>query len=148
MDYNIYIHDKTNGQNKATEPKTNGSSNTTPKQNTSDSDASGANAGLTQAASKSTVGKVAIAVYVAYKVASTIYNTIEPMIARQTGDYRFSVWQQNVKQTLHNASPFNAYSYIVNKQHYYQENLLMNQRQEQQRLLVGDAYLNSISRKS
>lgn len=149
MDYNIYIHDKTSGQNKATQPRANGSNNTTPKQAASAMDEDKQNAsegGLVAAAKVSTAGKVALAVYVAAKVTKGVVDTIVPFVARETGDYRFSVAWSNSWQTLNNF--MNPIAYAQRQANYYQENMLINQRQAQQRLLVGDAYINSISRTS
>lgn len=143
MDYNIYIHDKTSGQNKPTTPKTNGGSNTTPKGDGSEKEA--AEQGLTKAASGSKLGKIAIAVYAAVKVSEKIVETVYPFVARETGDYRFSVAYSNVKQTISNF--VNPIGYATNFIVFNQNMRLYNQKQEQQRLLIGDSFINNVSRK-
>lgn len=140
VSYDIYIHDVTGGQQKPTQPKTQGGTNTTPKTSVSD----GKELGLIKAAT-TTVGKMALVVYATEKVADKVVNVIEPFVTRATGDYRFSVAYSNVKQMLNNA--VNPIGYYYRRATYYQEMSIANERQEQQRLLIGDAYVNSISRK-
>ena len=149
MDYNIYIHDKTSGQNKPTQPRASGGNNTTPSQTANSMDENkqeAAEGGMIAAAKTSTAGKVLLAVYVAAKVTKGIVDTVVPFVARETGDYRFSVAWNNSWQTLNNY--MNPIGYAIRQTNYYQENMLINQRQEQQRLLVGDSYINNVSRKS
>lgn len=147
MDYNIYIHDKTSGQKKATQPRSGGSSNTTPNQ-TADEMSQGkqdaAEGGMVAAAKVSTAGKVLLAVYAAAKITKSIVDTVVPFVARETGDYRFSVAWHNSWQTLNNF--LNPISHALTQVNYYQETMLVNKRQEQQRLLVGDSYINGMSR--
>ena len=142
--YDIYLHDVTGKQSKPTQPKENGGTNTTPKQT---EEADGAE-GLYQAASKGgKAGKVALAFAILGKVASETVSFIAPLVARETGDYRFTTWAHNFKQTIKNGLPSNFVNYTMSRINYYQENMLINNRQEQQRLLVGDSYLNDVSRK-
>ena len=137
MDYNIYIHDKTSGQNKPTQPKqTNGGTNTKPKKKKEE-----------ESPEMIMAGKVMVAIVIAAKVAKSAFDVIVPLVARETGDYRFTTAAHNFLQTLKNANPANFINYTVNRINYYQENMLINNRQEQQRLLVGDSYLNDVSRK-
>ena len=141
VSYDIYLHDLTHNQKKPTQPKKQGGTNTSSKSN----DSSGAKEmGLIKAAT-TTAGKVALAVYAAEKISDKVVNLIEPFVTRETGDYRFSVAYHNVKQMLNNA--VNPIGYFLRRASYYQEMRIANDRQEQERLLVGDAYINSISRK-
>ena len=154
MDYNIYIHDKTNGQSKPTEPRQGGNTNTVPanaKKEAGDKAMAQNAANAGEAASASKAGAVVLAIYVAAKVTKEIVDTITPFVTRETGDYRFAVGYNNTKQTLSNAikliNPITAVQFGMQVTAYYQEAMLFNQKQEQQRLLVGDSYINSISRK-
>lgn len=144
MDYNIYIHDKTGGSKKPTVPKTGGGTNTAAK--SEDSEKESANgAAFVKAVKGSTIGKIAIAVYAAYKVSDKVVSLITPFVTKETGDYRFAVAYENVKQGLSNF--FNPIGASLNIMRYSQDMTLFNRAQEQRRLLVGDAYLNSVSRK-
>lgn len=144
MDYNIYIHDKTSGQQKATQPRSNGSSNTSPKSESSEQN--NTEQGLAKAAQKSNVGKVALAVYVAAKITKQAVETITPFVTKETGDYRFSVAWNNSWNTLKSFLGYFNFSTQIREMSYYQEIMLVNKRQEQQRLLVGDSYINAMSR--
>ena len=153
MDYNIYIHDKTGGQNKPTMPRQSGSANTMPKQIKEESSNGGegnaaegmSKSSFIKAAAATPVGKVAIAIYAAYKVAKKVVDTFEPFITRETGDYRFRTAYQNTNMLLsYFTNPVGA---LMNKFNYIQETRLYNEKQEQQRMLIGDAFINSTSRK-
>ena len=152
MDYNIYIHDKTSGQSKPTQARQGGNSNTIPynsRKEAADQATAQSAANMGEAASASKAGAVAFAIYAAVKIAKTTVDIITPFVSKETGDYRFSVAYNNVKQTISNfksmiTNPVGLTSSIAS---YYQDTMLYNQRQEQQRLLIGDSYINSVSRK-
>ena len=149
MDYNIYIHDKTSGQSKPTQPRTTGGTNT--KGKTQETNNGGAvsllakKVGSVVAGATTTAGKIAIAIYAAYKVADKVISVIEPFVTRETGDYRFSVAWHNVKATINNF--MNPVHSGISHLRYNQEMRLYNEKQEQQRLLIGDSFINSVSRK-
>ena len=142
MDYNIYIHDKTGGAGKPTKPKTSKDKNTSPKNDEEE----GIFDGVMQMAGK--LGKVAkgvLAAYAATKVVKSSVDRLIPYITRETGDFRFATAWNNTWQLLDNN--FHPIRSIIRRVNYYQENMLMNQRTEQQRLLIGDSYINNVSRK-
>lgn len=144
MDYNIYIRDKTGGSSKPTQPKSGGGENTAPKTDTSEQEAG--EAGLETAAAKTTAGKVMLAIYVAGKVAKGVVNTLIPFITRETGDYRQATAWNNQQAVIRNS--LNPIGYMMGEVTFYQETRIYNQRQEQERLLVGDSFINNMSRKS
>ena len=152
MDYNIYIHDKTSNQGKPTQPRKGGGTNTAPKQNTSQKESSGGS-GFSLAAIKegwsnmSGWGKAAIVMFVikkATEICIRTVDTIEPFVTRETGDYRFNIVYGNVKQVLNNIK--NPVGTVLSAQTYYQENKLFAQKQEQERLLIGDSIVNQRTR--
>lgn len=83
--------------------------------------------------------------YAIYKIGTKIIDTIEPFITRESGDYRFNVGYSNFKVGLSNI--FNPAGTTLNAITYFQENRIFNRGQEQQRLLLGDSFINSYSRK-
>ena len=142
--YEIYLRNKTGDGGKPTQPRQGGSSNTTPKSNDGEKKEA-AEEGLMQAATKSKAGKVMLAIYAAGKIAKETVGAAIPFITRETGDFRFATAWQNTWQTINNLlNPIGAAGRQIN---YYHENMIINQRQEQQRLLVGDSYINNMSRK-
>ena len=149
MDYNIYIHDKTSGQKKPTQPRKTGGTNTTPKQDTSGGGGAGTMTTLKEIKSAwSSAGKGIIAVAVIKKAIDLTIktvDTVEPFITRETGDYRFNVWWNNAKAYVNMVmNPAGSiHSWATNAQ----QIRLNNKRQEQHRLLVGDAELNTMDRK-
>ena len=146
MDYNIYIHDKTSGQNKPTTPRKSGSTNTMPKQAKEEETSEGEKLDLFSKFKSSTKsGGVIMAVFAAIKVAKGVVDTIEPFVSRETGDYRFSVAYKNAETIVGIFK--NPVGYAMGKISYYQEMRLYNQKQEQQRMLIGDSFVNSMSRK-
>lgn len=137
--YDIYLRDKTGEQRKPTQPRISGGSNTFPAQNESTStDQKAASAALK-------AGKAAIIAYATYKVVEKVHDTILPFVTRETGDYRYAVAYNNVRQTISNI--INPAGYLLRRETYFQETRILNYQHEQQRLLIGDAYVNSISRK-
>lgn len=143
MDYNIYIHDKTSGSSKPTQPKVGGSENTTPKSDNAEQEAGEASL---ETAATTTAGKVILAIYVAGKIAKGVINTLIPFITRETGDFRQSTAWNNQQAVIRNS--LNPIGYMMGEVRFYQEARIYNQRQEQERLLVGDSFINNISRKS
>ena len=143
MDYNIYIHDRTSEQRKPTQPRVSGSTNTSASKQASTSDSSSKEVATGAGIAK--FGKAAIVAYAAFKVAEKVHDTILPFVTRETGDYRYSVAYNNVRQTISNI--INPVGYLLRRETFRQEMRITNYRQEQERLLVGDAYVNSISRK-
>lgn len=157
MDYNIYIHDKTGGQSKPTMPRQNGGANTTPKvTSSSGSQAEGGFLATTkgdlgsfvEAVKSSKAGKIGIALYVAYKVAQKtvqVINVVATHLERQTGDYRFTMAMNNQMTVLNNlVHPVNWAKNLINN---LETTRLYNRKQEQERLLLGDTYINSYSRR-
>ena len=153
MDYNIYIHDKTSGQTKPTQARKGGGTNTTAqKQIKGGTTAAG---GLSLKALKSgasskllVAGKVGIVLYAIKKAADLTMravDTIEPFVTRATGDYRFNVSYGNFKIALNNiTNPLGTFLSDINIQH---QNYIFNKRQEEERLLLGDSFINSNNRK-
>lgn len=153
MDYNIYIHDKTSSQSKPTQARKGGGINTTAqKQTDGGAIASG---GFSLKALKSNfggkmpvMGKVGIALYVVKKAAEytkKAIEVVEPFITRYTGDYRFNVLFNNGLTTL--ANILNPVTALMNDLTVYQQNFIFNRKQEQERLLLGDSFINSNNRK-
>ena len=153
MDYNIYIHDKTSSQSKPTQPRKGGGTNTVAQKQTSGGTT--ASGGFSLKALKSgmggkipAMGKVGIALYVVKKAADLTEKAIdlaEPFVTRETGDYRFKVAYGNfkiVKNLL-----FNPIGAFISGITIYQQNRLFNKRQEEERLLLGDSFINSNNRK-
>ena len=153
MDYNIYIHDKTNGSQKPTKARKGGGTNTTAKTETS----SGSSFGESIATLKNikngiksmpTAGKLGIAIAVVKKAAeitARVIDTVEPFVTRETGDYRFNVEWSNTKALWNTVThPFgSAHSYLTTMQ----KIRIANKRIAQERLLVGDAEVNSWERR-
>lgn len=153
MDYNIYIHDKTNGSKKPTKARKGGGVNTTAKQETSSGSSFGEEVATLQnikggIKSIGTAGKLGIALMVvkkALEIVTRTVDTIEPFVTRETGDYRFNTWWNNSK-TIWNAitNPVGAgLNYLTTRQTVR----LANKRTEQERLLIGDAEVNAWERR-
>lgn len=147
MDYNIYIHDRTS-QNKPTQARTTGGSFTTSKTSETQQTSGFSIGSMVSSQKFAKFGKFGIAIAVvaaAVKIGDSVVSTIEPFVTRETGDYRFSVAYNNVKSMISAVTnPFQtALSTLTN----IQETRLFNQRQEQQRLLIGDSVVNSLTRK-
>lgn len=155
-DYNIYIHSATNlgGQDNPTKAWSQQNLQQTEAWN---NDYSGyqqtynsntelpdylKNRGID--ALKKAIPAVAIAIAV-YKIANKIVSTIEPFITRESGDYRFQTGYSNFKVGM--GMIFNPSGTALNALTYFQENRIFNRGQEQQRLLLGDSFINSYSRK-
>ena len=149
MDYNIYIHDKTSSQSKPTQARKGGGTNTTAqKQTSSGTTASGGFSLQSLKEGMGSMGKAAIIAYAVKKavdLAVKVVDKVEPFVTRETGDYRFSITYNNVKQVISNFK--NPLGTILSAQTYYQTNRLFAEKQEQQRLLIGDSFVNSRSRK-
>lgn len=152
MDYNIYIHDKTS-QTRPTQARKGGGTNTAPKSKDSSSGSYGGSFTLQSLKDSwggelKAVGKTALVLYAIKKAADLaikVVDTVEPFVTRETGDYRFNIAYGNIKQLLSNIrSPLRT---ALSAQSYYQINKLFAQKQEQERLLIGDSFLNSRTRK-
>ena len=153
MDYNIYIHDKTSSQSKPTQARKSGGTNTTAQKQTSGGTT--ASGGFSLKALKSglgnkipAMGKVGIVLYAINKAVSWTEKAIElvePFVTRETGDYRFKVAYGNYKTLKNNI--LNPFSTLVSDLTVYQQNRLFNKRQEEERLLLGDSFINSNNRK-
>lgn len=87
---------------------------------------------------------IAIAIAI-YKIAMKAVETVEPFITRESGDYRFNTWLSNYK--VGTSMIFNPASTALGAANYLQENRIFNKGQEQQRLLLGDSFINSNYRK-
>jgi hypothetical protein len=160
MDYNIYIYDKTSGQSKPTQPRQGGSANTTPKVSSA-SGGSGASAeggflattkgdmnSFIGAVKSSKLGKIGIALYATYKVLQKcvqVVNVVATHIERQTGDYRFTMSMNNQLTVLRNLT--NPVGWSKNLIESLETTTLYNRKQEQERLLIGDSYINSYNRR-
>ena len=157
MDYNIYIHDKTNGGSAShTKAWQSGSNSKTSTEEQSDKKML---SNLSKVAGvinnpDSIIGSVVgmaktvpfvAAAYIVLTTAAKITEEQINYIARETGDYRASVWWSNTKSGLSAAlHPFaTAKSMLENRQ----EVSLYNKRQEQQRLLAGESFVNSSIRR-
>ena len=153
MDYNIYIHDKTNGSQNPTKPRKSGGTNTTAKKETSSGSSFGENIATLKnikngIKSMPTAGKLGIAVAVvkkAIEITARTIDTVEPFVTRETGDYRFNVEWSNTKALWHTiTNPFGA---ALNYATTMQKIRIANKRTAQERLLVGDAEVNSWERR-
>ena len=150
MDYNIYIHDKTSSQSKPTQARKSGGTNTTAQKNSS-AQKETSSGGFSLQSLKEGMGSMGKSAIIAYAVkkavdlAVKVVDTVEPFVTRETGDYRFSITYNNVKQVISNFK--NPIGTILSAQTYYQTNRLFAEKQEQQRLLIGDSFVNSRSRK-
>lgn len=151
MDYNIYIHDKTSSQSKPTQARKSGGTNTTAQKNSSAKKETSSGGFSLQSLKEGMMGSIGKAAIIAYAVkkavdlAVKVVDTVEPFVTRETGDYRFSITYNNVKQVISNFK--NPIGTILSAQTYYQTNRLFAEKQEQQRLLIGDSFVNSRSRK-
>ena len=156
MDYNIYIHNKTiqdvkptqpqqPGQPKPTKPKTpNKEPGNKPNTNTS----GGFAVSLKNFKNIAKGGKVAIALKVAKDVSVMVMTKIKAVAdyaSNETGDYRLSLQMGNAISVIQSAS--NPVGTLMNDIRRRQNNIVANKKQEQQRLLLGDVFINSGSRK-
>ena len=156
MDYNIYIHDKTS-QTKPTQARKGGGVNTTAQKNSSALKEGSSSFGETIGTLKNikngiasipTAGKLGIAIAVvkkAVQVVAGVIDTVEPFVTRETGDYRFSIGWNNTKVLWNTVT--NPYGSVLNYLNTHQQIRIANKRQEQERLLIGDAEVNSWYRK-
>ncbi len=154
MDYNIYIHDKTS-QTKPTQPRTGGGSFTTPKGNSSQQASSGSSQGGLASAASSFLGKIPKGVGVAAIVIWAIKKTIQtadkvitslvtPQLERQ-GDFRFNVTYSNIKGLYGNlTNPIGAFISDYNRMKDIQ---VANRKINEEKLLLGDTFINSYNRK-
>ena len=143
--YEIYIRDKTGGAGKPTQPRKGGNANTAPKKSESQEEKEAKKDAAINQAVKTKFGKVMLAIYAVGKVTKGVVDSMIPFITRETGDYRFATTWSNTWQSIKNYT--NPIGYAMSALTYKQENMLANQRQEQQRLLVGDSFINDSSRK-
>lgn len=74
-------------------------------------------------------------------IADKAISIIEPFITRASGDYRFNIEYSNFKNTL--GLIFRPVSTGIGIANRLQEIDVVNQRKEQNRLLVGDSIINS-----
>ena len=153
MDYNIYIHDKTNGSQKPTKPRKTGGTNTTAKPSSSSGASVGENIETLKnikngIKSMPTSGKLGIAVAVvkkAIEITARTIDTIEPFVTRETGDYRFNVEWSNTKAIWRMVTnPVSAGFNYLNTWHTIR---IANRRIAQERMLIGDAEVNSWERR-
>lgn len=155
-DYNIYIHN-VNGDSNSSSP-------TKAWKKTQDSPTKAWDAGIETADASEMVSDstssvsalkgigaavkshpvVAAAIVVTTLTLKAI-DTITPFVARETGDYTWSVFWGNAKNTINSVlKPFStAHGFAEN----YQETKIFNKAQEQQRLLIGESYTNSTIRR-
>ena len=145
MDYNIYIHDETSNSAKPTQPRQGGNANTAPKKKESQEEKEAKKDAAIEQAAKTKFGKVMLALYAVGKVTKGVVSSMIPFITRETGDYRFATAWNNTWQSIKNYT--NPISYAMGAITYKQETMLANQRLEQERLLVGDSFINDSSRK-
>lgn len=83
--------------------------------------------------------------YLVTKAVRKAVGTVNTILERNTGDYRFSTDWNNA-WTAHDAvfKPIStAYQYYT----FYDEIRIQNKRQEQERQLIGDAFTNGLKRK-
>ena len=153
MDYNIYIHDKTNGSQKPTKPRKTGGTNTTAKKETSNGNSFGDTLATLKnikngIKSMPAAGKVGIAIAIIKKAAEKVVrtvDTIEPFVTRETGDYNFAVQWANAKSLWNTIkNPFGSFLKDLETS---QKIRLANLKTRQERLLIGDAEVNSWERR-
>lgn len=149
MDYNIYIHDKTSGTQKPTEPKPGGGDFTAAKTQNNQSllgFGSMADANVGKMLSSAATGLAVIAVVKkAIEITDKVVGVVEPFITRETGDYRFNVAYGNAKALFNTVT--NPRQAVMNYLTYQQELRIYNRKREQEALLIGESYTNSSSRK-
>lgn len=157
-DYNIYIHDLTGGsqvesQTKAWSPSQNSQTkaweslaSTSEKMEGSSpnfmSPLMAMGRGITNAAKSHPVIAAAIVVTT---IAIKITDTVVPFVTRETGDYRFSKLYGDIKTHLNNLTK--PISFAIGWAQNHQENMIYNKKQEQERALIGESYVNSSTRK-
>ncbi len=148
MDYNIYIHDNTSGSSSSnTEPWKSGSKQTEPWQ-----EVTGDAKEVLQTASNpdvlvaGVVGKLARAFpYVAsafavVAISDKIFTTHATWLQAETGDERALLQQQELHTIVRNI--LNPYSATINHLRAEQSYRIQNQRQAQNKLLLGDSIDN------
>ena len=91
------------------------------------------------------VHPVATALVVAYKITKKVVDEVSPRYATQTGDYSFNIGWNNFKTAMSNLT--NPVQYAWASVDMHTQIQLTNQRQEQARMFLGDATLNSITRR-
>ena len=155
MDYNIYIHDKTSNQ-KPTQPRQGGGANTTPKSTGSTKKEDGFYSsgdgegigGFIEMVKSSKGGKIALAVYATYKTIQKVVGIIDTIASyneRQSGDYRFRETMGNYMAVIKNFT--NPLSYTKGLIDMVETTHLYNRKQDQERLLLGDSFLNTTNRR-
>lgn len=89
----------------------------------------------------SAAGVIGAVVVASAVIADKAISIIEPFITRASGDYRFNIEYSNFKNTL--GLIFRPVSTGLGIANRLQEIDVVNQRKEQNRLLVGDSIINS-----
>lgn len=152
MDYNIYIHDNTSGSSSSnTEPWKSGSKQTEPWQeesagsvtqalNTATNPDSLVSSAVSMFKKIPKVGTAVATAVAVVMVADKIYTTHATWLQAETGDRRGLLAEQEWKTTINNM--LNPYSAVVNHLRALQSYRIQNQRQEQNRLLLGDSLDN------
>ena len=141
MDYNIYIHDKSDQNGKPTQPRKETESDTAPK---ADQDAEGGEAAF------SGLGWIAVAIAAA-KVADAAVTTMLPFQARETGDYSrqyaYNDFKTGVKLAIGVVTnPVGtAYRSALAVANLKQTEAIEEKRKSRERSLLGDALINSWS---
>lgn len=152
MDYNIYIHDKTNGQS-ASHTKAwskSQSSNTKSWGKSSQKSDDGGDMSMSaawQALSGAVKSHpVVVALVAALTTTYKVVDTITPFVARETGDYRWAVHWNNLKATVNMMTK--PFSTAMTSLRSYQEITLHNQKQEYNRELIGENIYTNSNRKN
>lgn len=88
---------------------------------------------------------VVAAAVVVVTVATKVLNQIEPFVTKDTGDYRFSTAWGNMKSAV--GMVMNPIGTAMNQWRTHIDNANYNKKQEQERLLIGEGYTNSSTRR-
>lgn len=155
MDYNIYIHDDTSGSSSSnTQPWKSGSKQTEPwEQGAGDFQKVLETASNPDSVVSSSVGmlkeispKVAVAVACSFAVigvADKIFTTHATWLQAETGDNRALLAHQEYQTMVRNI--MNPYATIINALRAMQSYRIQNQRQAQNKLLLGDSLTGGVA---
>lgn len=159
MDYNIYIHDKTNGGSAShTKAWSSGGGNSSKASASNQGESKGLQTFQKVASVVSNpdsliskaggIAKQVGWIYAAYLAAKITFNIAQEQvnyISRETGDYRGAIAMSNIKNGLQ--AVFNPFATVKGLLENRQEVSLYNKRQEQQRLLIGENLTNGSVRR-
>lgn len=162
MDYNIYIHDLNANSNNGnfTKPWFGGEdSQTRPWKTSGEQEDEGTGDGsmkastpnfaafraIKSAAKKHPIIAAAVIGVTVLKKVNDLVVKVSELQSSDTGDYRFNTWMENARATQHALfHPFSTTYNIFNANRIANN---YNKRQQQERMLLGDVYVNSTTRR-